>query len=217
MKGSWISLSGLVQLPPKDGCELKVPQEETDESEAFEQADSGRRNELPNSRICSMVQLDSSRESDCVVRICAGGVLGADLTPIAGTRSRLLGVHSSWGGTQRPGGAESCGNSIEGRGKSEEPIPRYSRLGSVKMFIRGLWKRHVECWGGGGIFGSISGCFGVCGSYKSPELKVKSLGKVRDRPGCLAIVDRCEMLRERREFGGYRLETGNLREAVFGW
>lgn len=39
---SGISLSGLVQLPPKEGFELKVPPDESEESDVFEQEEDGR-------------------------------------------------------------------------------------------------------------------------------------------------------------------------------
>lgn len=42
VKGSGASLSGLVQLPPSDGYDDKLPFESSDESERIEQADIGR-------------------------------------------------------------------------------------------------------------------------------------------------------------------------------
>ena len=47
LKGSGASLSGLVQLPPKEGKEARLPLEETDESDMPEQAESGRTIDSP--------------------------------------------------------------------------------------------------------------------------------------------------------------------------
>ena len=65
--GSVMSLSGLVQLPPKDGREMKLPSEEEDDSDLIDSDDDG----------LSIVQaLDSQSGSSAFV--CANGVVGRE-------------------------------------------------------------------------------------------------------------------------------------------
>lgn len=72
--GSVMSLSGLVQLPPNDGRETKLPSDEEDESDRFDSDDEG----------LSMVQaLDF--HSGPPAFVCAKGVLGLVWWPVAGS------------------------------------------------------------------------------------------------------------------------------------
>src|SRR2546421_5940296 len=72
-KGS--SDSGLVQLPPSEGKETRLSEEESDESEMPEQADSGRLILSPADECKSHCVFSFSCLSK-VVRILANGVLG---------------------------------------------------------------------------------------------------------------------------------------------
>lgn len=67
INGSVISLSGLVQLPPKDGREIKLPSDEEDESDLADIDDDG----------LSIVQALVSQTGSSAF-VCAKGVLGRE-------------------------------------------------------------------------------------------------------------------------------------------
>jgi hypothetical protein len=56
-KGSCISVSGLVQLPPSDGRDRNDSQEEADESERFEQTDDARLKDAPYSWVLAQSEV----------------------------------------------------------------------------------------------------------------------------------------------------------------
>lgn len=78
-KGSGVSLSGLVQLPPVEGNEVELPEDESEESEKVEHADAGRLMLSPGLTSSRGVL---SRSPFCVaskvVKIWARGVLGGE-------------------------------------------------------------------------------------------------------------------------------------------
>ena len=79
-KGSAASLSGLVQLPPVDGKEVELLEEDSDELEKMEQAEVGRLMLSPG----LTSSLDPLSRAPCcaasnVVKICASGVFGGEM------------------------------------------------------------------------------------------------------------------------------------------
>lgn len=77
-KGSAVSLSGLVQLPPpKEHDALLLPNEAADESEKLEQADRGRSIGLPQTSFIMYHSLDSELSVLYAVS-CDAGVRGGD-------------------------------------------------------------------------------------------------------------------------------------------
>lgn len=104
-----MSLSGLVQLPPKDGREIKLPSDDEDESDLVDIAEDG---------LSIAQELDFQSGSSAFV--CAKGVLGRDWWWLIGSWRRSLGedciLHCCQAGRV---GSIFRGTSTDGMGISE--------------------------------------------------------------------------------------------------